>query len=293
MNTKISRMLSVFLLLGLIVQAGFATFVMVNAQNEENQLESPTLVNGEGETQTTETDSTTTSVEISEEVQQKIKESDPDHFETHLQNYKNLLMDYQVHPKFKQEIERLVLEDYKIWNLLIAYEFLYHHFGKSEELEVLVVKREEQGTSWEEIFKQYRDADAAFIPRSFDSDELEKLMNTPGISSDDIMIADRISFESGESFETLITARMEGQSWQEINAQVDILYSKDQLPRVPVTSEQLDKFTHSTGLSEEQAVEAFVLAYKVGKEPKLIIEKLESGATEEAIFAESYLEKYR
>jgi hypothetical protein len=279
MRKKVIKVLIVVLTLAFVVQGVFSAISLVNAESS-------------GDSVSTETDTSNTSIVISDEVQQKIKESDPENFEQHIENYKNLLITFNVHVNFKNEIERLILEDYKIWDLMVAYEYLFHQFGLASDLEIFVTKKE-QGTSWETIFLEYVENTTQFIPRAFETEYLEQLMSAPGVSSDDIMIADRVSFITGQPFDTLITAKMEDQTWQEINAQANILYSSDLLPRVQVTSDQLEKFTQSHGMTEEQVVEGFVLANKVSQDPKSIIDNMKSGYTQEEIFAESYTAKYR
>ncbi len=286
MKKKMTKVLQTVLLIGLIVQTGFATFAMINKQTNEPVSDSTDLAD-EGQSLTT-----AQNITVSQEVEQKIKESDPVNFDKNLSNYRNLLISLNVHPAIQSEIEQLILQDYKVWNVMIAYEYLYHQFGTVSDLKNMLEKNK-QGASWVSIFTEFKQADQPFVPRAFESDELEKLLNSPGIDSDDIMIADRVSFESGTPLEELINSKMEDQNWQQINAGLQILYSNDQLPRVPVTSDQLEKFTQLSGMTEQQIVEAFVLAEKVGKTPEEIIERSKNGATEEAVFAESYIAKYR
>lgn len=274
-NKRLPKILVIILLLGMIFQGGLATAELATDESQS----------------TTDNSTDEENMEITEEVKNKIKESDPENFEKNIANFENLLSTLNVHWVFKKEIERLVLEDYKIQDLLIAYEFLYHSFGVSGDLEIFVTKKE-MGKSWEIIFEVYNQEKAKFIPRSFDSNYLEKLMEMQGLSSDDIMIADRVSVESGQPFKEVIMRRMEAQTWKEVNAQVDILYSAGNLPRVPVTSDQLEKYTQSEELTEQHVIEAFVLAHKVNESAEIIINKIKAGYTEEAIYSESYVKKY-
>ena len=281
MNKKaLSKILLSILLLGTLFQ-GLAALAATYDQTETTS-----------QATTEETDNIqSTNFNISDEVLNKIKESDPTNYEKNLTNYKNLLINLNVHDKFKTEIERLILADHKLPNILIAYEFLFQNFGLMPDLEVFVSKKE-SGNNWATIFKDYLVTKPQFIPRAFDSDYLEKLMQTPGLTSDDIMIADRVSFESGLPFADLINAKLEDQTWQEINAQGNLLYSLNQLPRVQITAEQLATFTKSSGLNEQKIVEAFVTANKLGVDAETIINKVKAGYSEAAIFAESYQEKY-
>ncbi|MCG7408436.1 hypothetical protein MH117_13480 [Paenibacillus sp. ACRRX] len=207
--------------------------------------------------------------------------------------YKDMLAELDVHDKFKREIDKLVGKGYDLSDLMVAYEFLYQSYGRMQELEALV-KQQDSGKSWEHVFKDYNKSHKPFVPRAFDTDYLESLMKTNGLTSDDIMIADRIGFVSAKAFKDILIAKLETQnSWKEIAAEHNIVNSSSTLPRVPVTQEELSKFTSASKLTEERVTEAIVLAKKIGKTPQQVISSMKSGQSEEAILADGYVEKYR
>lgn len=278
---KLIKAILIILVLGFIFQAGFAVFAAVNSEDtEENSTETTQQVSDE------ESD-----IVISQEVLDQIKASDTENAERNLSNYKNLLDSFQVHDRFKQELERYILEGYPLPDLLIAYEFLYQNFGVMNDLGRLVSQKAE-GLSWSEIFTEYNQMQDEFVPRAFDPEYLEKLMSTPALTSDDIMIADRVAFVSGKSFESIIESKRESTPWKELTSQEGILFSADVLPRVQITPEQLDMYTGDGGLTEDQAVLSFVIAHKTGEEAEIVIEKIQDGYSEEFIYAESYINKY-
>ncbi len=255
------------ILVGTIFQAGFAA---------EQKVSNETKISNE-------------EIVISKHVLEKIKVYDSNNYDRNLNNYKSLLTTLNVHLEFKEEIETLILADYPLPDLLIAYEYLYQQFGLIEELESLVAKKR-AGGSWKSILEEYQKIDKDFIPRAFESDYLEKLIQTIGLTTDDIMIADRISFISGQQFEDVINTKLKAGNWKEVNVKLGILYSQDILPRVQITSEQLLKYTQY--LDEQQVVGAFVLGHKLGKDAEYIIEKMIAGNSEADIFAEISIEKY-
>lgn len=274
------RIMIVIGLLGLALPAGWSALSMANAEEA-----TPT-------SQTSTTTESTTFLDVSEEMKQAIRAQDTADAERHIADYQTLLTELNVHETFRQTIQQLVIEqNHPIADVLIAYDYLYHQFGTSADLASLLDQKA-QGMSWTVLFQQYDDAQTAFVPRAFEPAQLERLMKADGIGSDDIMIADRMSLASETSFDDLIHARMEGASWKQLNAQADVLYSADQLPRVQVTADQLDRFT-GQGLTRQQVVEAFVLARKTDREPKAVIAALRDGATPAAVFAESYQAQYQ
>lgn len=267
------------LMAAMLLQAGFAVFAAVSDSTNSASQQSPIYESPED-------------VEISEEVLDLIKASDPANYSRHLVDYKQMLVTLRVHVDLKQEIEKLLIEGYKLPEVLIGYEFLYHRFGNVDELRALL-SEQSGGEPWNNIFKSYDREHPEFTPRSFASETLEKLMNTPSLSADDIMIADRFSFVTGQPFEDVIEKKQSASHWYEITAKAGLLYSADELPRVPITNEQLRKYKASTGWMEDRITAAFVLADQLGQDPNTVILKLKAGGTPEEVAAEIYEAKYR
>ena len=230
--------------------------------------------------------------EISAEALEAIREADPGRYEERVQDFRNLLVDLDVHSKFQSEIERLVIEGYPVQHVLIAYAFLYDRYGAASELEQLVARKAE-GAAWRTIFADYDSSHEPFAPRSFDSSTLERLLSTPGIQADDIMIADRVSHATGKPIDALFAAMAEQPiDWKETNADLGILNSASTLPRVQVTAEQMAKFTDTYGLTEAEAMEAFVLAHKTGRPVDAIAAWFGEGLTEHVMLERIYEEVY-
>jgi hypothetical protein len=270
---KHSKILLVILMTALIWQAGAAAYAAVSGE-EETQSSA-----GEEE------------VFISQEVLDQIQQYDADRYNENVAQYKEMLTALDVHDLHKLEIEKLILEAHPLPNILISYKFLYESFGLISELQPMVSQRSTEHT-WEDIFKAYHATHPVFVPRNFESEELERLRSIPSLTSDDIMLADQVSFVTGKNFDEVLNARLNGLHWKLITAGEGILYSSDTLPTVQITIEQIDRYTGEAGMTEDQVVEAFVLAYKAGIEPKTVIERLQAGVSREAIMAEAYLAKY-
>jgi hypothetical protein len=207
------------------------------------------------------------------------------------QTYEKWLTAYEVNDKFKQELDRLIQEGHRRSDLMIAYEFLYHQYGTFADLEE-IVSQKENGPLWAEIFAGYTDKHELFEPRAFDTDYLESLTTGSNVTSDDIMIADRISFVSGDSAEELLSVKLEsGQSWNGLATERNILNGSSTLPRVQITQEQMALYGTDT-FPEDRVAEAFVLANKIGAEPEAIVAAMKAGSNEAAIMAEALVDKY-
>lgn len=274
------------MLIGIVLQTGFVSYSMIdNGTGEETQITEETVRISEPEIRDIN------NTEISQEILNVIRESDTANFERNVSNYKSLLIKLNVQEVFKNEIERLIKEGHKLPDLLIAYEFLNENFGKQEELEELSIEKQ-GGKTWTEIFKSYNTANGEFIPRAFEPDYLERLMKATNITPDDIMIADIIAAKLQKDYDGIIVLRLDDMSWKEINGELGILSSIKHLPRVQVTNEEIDKYKSTAGLSEDQIVDGFVIAEKLGKTEKEIIDKIKAGYSREKIYAECYQEKY-
>ncbi|TBL71233.1 hypothetical protein [Paenibacillus thalictri] len=288
---RIARTVVAIVFIGTTLQMGLTAYRMAEAESGPSSVinaEQPAAPISSGNQQEA---AAVREVQISQAVLDKIREESPARFDQSVSDYKNLLAKIDAHQKVQDEIEQLILAGYRLPDLLIALEFLNDEYAQIQQMELLL-KDKQAGKSWAAVFKSYHDTHASFVPRAFDSDELETLLTKSGLTSDDLMIADRISFETGEAVKQLIASRKSGGSWKDIKADRNIINSAAALPRVPLTAEQLNYWMQAGNMIEDQVAAAFVLAFKTGEQPENVIQKLNGGSSQEAILAESYQSKY-
>lgn len=272
-----SKLFLFVLMLGIAIYAGIAAFAA-----EDGGVAGQTGPAGQ----------TASEPVIAQTVLDRIRATDPANYDRHVADYKKLLVSFGAHDSIRQEIEKLVLEGYALPEILIGYEFLHHSFGTVADLRAFAVQQA-AGASWKQLFTEYNRNQPVFKPRSFPSDYLEELMGTPGLTADDIMIADRLSASIGRPFEGIIEEKLTSPGWGGITAKAGILFGGDKLPRIQIKNEQLQAFQSESGLSAARIAEAFVIAHKVGKTAEAVVGKLKDGYSPEAVFAESYEQKYR
>ncbi|WP_105616649.1 hypothetical protein [Vallitalea okinawensis] len=182
---------------------------------------------------------------------------------------------YDVPLEHRDYLDHLKTQGFDSNQIRIAYAFLNERYGKLEELDLLLEKAT-SGQKWSTIFEGYDSAKVPFIPRSFDSEYLDKLLLAE-LSTDDIMICDRLSFISGEDFDTLMNDYMEGLSWSDMSKNLGIISNEENLLRVQVTSDAIKTYTEQYNLSEDIIVEAFVTASKLGINEQEVLSKYSEG----------------
>ena len=304
---KRTKIIVVIVTAALLVQAGYISYSMIGSSIFEDSSEkvsnkiadSRNQINGDGKSEENKKSTVKAndklqddfSLEISNEILDIIKSSDPEKCTRNVENYKNLLKELNVHISFKNEIERLIKNNYKLPDILTAYSFLNDNYGRMKDIEVLVGEKA-SGIQWSQIFKKYIRNNPEFVPSNFDPQYLDKLLQIPGISHDVIMIADRVSQKANADFDEVIDKKLNGLSWRLINAQYGIINGLEKSPHLSVTREQLDKYSNKSKLSEKQVIEAMALSDKLGLSVDDVLEAVKKGLSKEDIYSNAYREKY-
>lgn len=229
--------------------------------------------------------------EIPSEIESIIKNADAKNAEKNIKNYKTLLVKLEVPEQYENKLNELIKAGNKLKDILITYEYLYENYGKIEEIDQILSQRK-SNESWTSIFTQYNQGKSEFMPSSFNEEYLENLLKTPGITPDDVMIADRLSSMKLKPFEELIEERKEGKDWKDISVELGMVNTSDKLPRVAVNGNEVQKYIKDGKISEDQVIEAMVIASKVGKQNDEIIKALKAGKKKEELFAQYYDGKY-
>lgn len=229
-------------------------------------------------------------IKLSTDITNYFKKSDSKNFNKNINNFKNFIVKFNVPDEFKDKVDKLIKKGEKVPNILALYNFLYDNYGTINELEELADKLE-LGTSLANIIKNYNSSHPEFVPSKFDNTYLENLMKT--MSIDDILIADRLSQKGLAKFEDLIGKRQKGMSWKEINTELGVINTSNQLPRLSLTHAQINKCMSDNKLSEKDAVNMLILAKNAGKDYSVISSEFKNGKKENDIMAETYDERYK
>lgn len=294
-KVKRTRLIVIILAMVLVVNAGLVGYSMIGGNlpvSDKNSSDNSvkTTVNTQNSRTVDNGLKDEASTEISKEILDLIKAQDPDSYTKNLNNYKQLLELLNVHVKFKNEIERLIKKGKKLPDILIAYSFLNDCYGGMEDIEKLVDNKE-AGKKWPDIFKEYFKNNPEFVPRDFESDYLERLLDS-GTNQDTIMIADRVSQKAKVEIDTLISKKQAGESWRLINAEYGIVNGLEKSPHLSVTRTQLTKYTTQTNLSEKEVINALTIGTKLGESADSVLNSVKKGLSKEEIYAMAFEEKY-
>jgi hypothetical protein len=232
------------------------------------------------------------SINISKAIESSIKVLDATNAEKNISNCKRMISELNVSEQYQDEIGKQIKIAKNTPDVLIAYDFLSENYGTVNELKG-VLKEKVAGKTFAGIFKEYKETHKEFVPGNFKPGYLEELLKTPGISADDIMIADRISQKGLKTFEELIELKKQGKTWREINTGLGIINTSEKIPHISMTSSQVKSQIERSGLTEKQVIEALSMAGRLDQEDTEIVDKVKAGKSKENIFAEAYEKKYR
>jgi hypothetical protein len=291
------------LIVAIVVQAGIFACLKVNKQIENNKSKDEAAYLGFS---TTEKPSSTSDsikinkpsnksidiskVQVSSEIMDIIKKSDSKSYEKNINNYKKLLVEFGVPEDYQKEIHKLIKDGFNIPDIFTAYDFLNENYGEVKDLDKLM-KQHQSDTNWNEVFKQYKTEVKPFTPSSFSEENLDKLIRDFGLKADDVMIADRISQKGLAKFEDLIEERKQGKKWKDIKLCLELINLQEDLPRAALSSEEVDKYIGGT-LSQQQVIDALVLAQRLNESEDEVINKVKLGQSQEDIYVEYYKKKY-
>lgn len=210
---------------------------------------------------------------------------------TNIEKYKKAMVKMDVQKSFQAEINRLILENYDINDILIAYEYLNINFGKKSELSSFVAAKK-GGKAWVDIFKSTKSL-AEFEPRTFNSEDLEMYLSESNLTTDDIMIADIVTSRSNKDYNEIIYKKIDGMTWKNINEQIEVLSSNESLPRVMINNQQVMQFRGKYSLSEDQVIDSFVIAENLNEQPSNIMKKYKAGESREQIYVDILTRRYK
>ncbi|MDT8718753.1 hypothetical protein IAI10_19015 [Clostridium sp. 19966] len=229
-------------------------------------------------------------ISISDYEDKLIKKADAKNYKRNIENYKKVLVQFSVDEGYRDEIDKLIAEGNNMTDIFTAYDFLNDNYGMLKDLEMLLQEKR-KGANWTNIFSKYKAESRNFKPSDFSAEYLNKLLGEYKLTAEDIMLADRVSQLSGKKFEDIIENKRKGKTWSEIKKEIGIINLQADMERVSIASNDVKKYV-GENFSQQQAMDALVMAKKLNKEANVVVNEIKAGKTQEDIYAEYYAEKY-
>lgn len=260
-------------------------------------------------------------IKLSEEDIKQIEKIDKTNSKKNINNYKKLLGEFDVSSKQQIELRNYFDKGCNLNDIYFAYEYLYRNYGTFDELEAMLGARE-QGKDWLQIFEGYESENSVYEPMIFPKGYLDQRMKEGNLSVDDIMIADRLAqkinptagrvasknelkeddsnfiepvheTEMG-SFERLLRLRGKGVSWKSIKGDLGLLNDKSKKQRMEISMDEIHALSSKyEDLTEDEIVEALVLANTLDENAKDIILSKKAKKNDSVIFFEHLQKKYK
>lgn len=190
--------------------------------------------------------------------------------------YRKMMAEKEVPATQKTRLEQYVINYDNAEVVLVLYDYLYdNHFTFGDLDEALA--RYGSGERIEDILQSFVDIQEAIQPRDYPHEEIERLVTTPGLLTNDIMIAEILDAHGSVPFYDVINARIAGESWETLASRYNLLNGSAKVQSVTVAGSEVESCQEATGLPKEEAYEKVVNAKKAGVSTDRITEFVQSG----------------
>lgn len=190
--------------------------------------------------------------------------------------YRNVMAEKAVPATQQSKLEAYLINYENPEPVLILFDYLHDNFFTFDDLDQALA-RYGAGEPIENILQSYIDIQDQIQPRDYPHEEIERLVTTPGLSVEDIMIAEILDAHGSAPFYDIINARIAGEDWETLAARYNIINGSAKVQSVTVSASEVQECSEATGLSQEQAYERVVDAKKADIESDKIVEFVQSG----------------
>lgn len=190
--------------------------------------------------------------------------------------YRNVMAQKAVPATQQSKLESYIVNYENPEPVLILFDYLYDNFFTFDDLDQALA-RYGAGEPIEDILQTYIDIQEQIQPRDYPHEEIERLVTTPGLSVEDIMIAEILDAHGSVPFYDIINARIAGEDWETLAARYNLINGSAKVQSITVSTSEVEECVKATGLPREQAYERVVGAKKAEVEPEEMVEFVQSG----------------
>lgn len=229
-------------------------------------------------------------VTLDSSLETRIMQRDSTNGNKKIEKIKKEVAELGIEGKLYQKLEELIIKGYSISDVLKATRFLYDNYGNINEIEALLLKRN-GNMSWEEIFKEYMESNLEFTPTDFPDGVIDGYIKK-GFTTDDLMIADRLSKKVNLEISKLLEMKAKGKSWKEIKGDFDIVNNEERIKSVRINESDVKAYMEKYNLSDNEVVEAMITADKLDTDEEEAVKQKKDGKKKEEILGKLYEQKF-
>lgn len=190
--------------------------------------------------------------------------------------YRKVMAQKAVPATQKAKLDQYLINGYDPEPVLILFDYLHDNFFTFADLDQALA-RYGNGEKIEDILQSYIDIQDQIQPRDYPHEEIERLVTTPGLSIEDIMIAEILDAHGSAPFYDVIDARIAGEDWETLAARYNLMNGSAKVQSITVAVNEVEACQEATGLSKEQTYKKVVEAKKAGVESEQIADFAKSG----------------
>lgn len=255
-----------------INQIGSSISSMVSGSNSEAAQEFEADIKEQEALAEQEKEEAAANVMVAEPVKQKLN-ADGRALEA---GYRNVMAQKAVPATQQSKLESYIVNYENPEPVLILFDYLYDNFFTFDDLDQALA-RYGAGEPIENVLQTYIDIQEQIQPRDYPHEEIERLVTTPGLSVEDIMIAEILDAHGSVPFYDIINARIAGEDWETLAARYNLINGSAKVQSITVSTSEVEECAKATGLPQEQAYERVVDAKKAEVGPEQMVEFVQSG----------------
>lgn len=230
-------------------------------------------------------------ISIPSELENQFDTMDSTMSESRIKKMKKFILEFNVGELYLSKITKHLKNNDKYLDILMAYDLVNENYGTVDDFENILNDRK-ANKEWVQIIKEYIEKQIKYEQRKYDNDEIKELLSDTDITTNDLMIADRLSQKGIKTFDDLISLRKKGKGWREINESLGILNVVEKYPVLSIKLSDVEKHKKSSGLSEKQVKDVLIEAKKYNKDFEEAFKFAKKGKSKIELKASFLEEKY-
>ena len=230
------------------------------------------------------------SVTVSDEVMDSIGNS-KDSLKN-INSYKKIVAKKEIPDIKKAKLDQYIERSDNFESLMILYDYMCDNFFTYQDLDN-ALKKLSDNYDVEDILNEYLQSEQNYESRLYEDGEIDYLLSLPGITLDDLKIAEIISQRGVISFEDYIVKKTNATDWITFSEEIGLINNTGTVQKILLSDQEIKECAEKTGLSEEESAEKIILLKKANVKDDDITEFIRTKKSFGDIRKESFNKEYR